>query len=122
MHPLSFWSVRPAMKQRAVICPRVRLKKSGLSLRIYGNVDLPTLMGRSNLEAEPSLTHGVAPHMCDESSAALLGGEAGGRSPELPFSHPAAPARVAFSLPVAIRMQRWRALDVPASNSRSAKG
>src|SRR5437763_11191305 len=29
--------------------------------------------------------HGVAPHMCDKSSATLLGGEAGGRSPGLPF-------------------------------------
>jgi hypothetical protein len=38
-------------------------------------------MGRSNLEAEPILMHGVAPHMCDKSSATLLGGEAGGRSP-----------------------------------------
>jgi hypothetical protein len=46
---------------------------------------VPTLMGRSNLEAEPILTHGVAPHMCDESFATLLGGEAGGRSPVLPL-------------------------------------
>src|SRR4051794_4689859 len=65
----------------SAICDR---PKSGPWSRIYGSVTGPTLMGRSNLEAEPILMHGVAPHMCDESSATLLGGEAGGRSPGLP--------------------------------------
>ena len=66
----------------SVICDR---PKSGPWSRIYGSVTGPTLMGRSNLGAEPILMHGVAPHMCDESSATLLGGEAGGRSPALPL-------------------------------------
>jgi len=58
----------------SVICDR---PKSGPWSRIYGSVTGPTLMGRSNLGAEPILMHGVAPHMCDESSATLLRGSRG---------------------------------------------
>jgi hypothetical protein len=44
------------------------------------------VLGRSNLATRRFLMHGVAPHMCDKSSATLLGGEAGGRSPGIPCS------------------------------------
>ena len=82
-------------------------KEPGLWSRIHGSVSVPTLMGRSNLEAEPVLMHGVAPHMCDESSAALLGGEAGGRSPALPLG-------IGTRRPCSIRVaQAWPALPLP---------
>src|SRR5580658_6184731 len=49
-------------------------------------------MGRSNLEAQPILMHGVAPRMCDKPHAPLLGGKPGVAPPRFFQAPQATPA------------------------------